>query len=352
MAKPTARIGFVGAGYIAEKHCSLMTQIPSAEVVACCDISRERAELLATRWGGRVFTNFVEMMDVCRLDCVFVCTPPAIRLGVIEAAAVRGIHVFLEKPLSLRLDEGRNIVEISNSKRIILHVGYAYRYHDATRIVKERIERGELGEITLFAGRYWGGIPGPGWWRKKNTGGGQLVEQATHIFDLARYLLGDIDSVCAATDCSVHDKDLSFEVEDSAIVMLKFKSGHIGYISSTCSAPFQEMSFVEAVVVGSRGMSLIRPRVVELISTQRQSQSRGDVFLDNDACKEHITHSKDVGYLRQCEAFIRSVLGDSSGTLVTAEDALQTLAICLAAHHSSASQGWVRVDMGYNEKVV
>jgi len=344
MGRSTALIGIVGSGYVAERHSSILVQIPQARIAAYCDTIRDRAERLASRYGGKAFTDFVKMMDAVQLDAVFLCTPPSIRLEVIEAAATRGVHVFVEKPIALTLEEGKAIVATANSRGITLHVGYAYRYHDVSRSIKERIESGELGTITQFAGRYWGGIPGPDWWTKRSMGGGQLVEQATHVFDLGRFLLGDIESVCAVLDRSIHAGQPHFEVEDSAVVIMKFKEGPIGYVSSTCDTPFQEANLVEAITVGSRGMAVLRPRVAELILIERPSGSHGNTFLEGNPHKEHSAHPKEVGYFNQCQAFIRNVLGDPGLPLVSGEDALLTLATCLAAHHSYASQHWVEVD--------
>jgi predicted dehydrogenase len=95
------RIGFIGAGGIARQHLRNLREIPGADVVAVCDVARERAEEVAGEWGARPYADYREMVDGTPLDALYVCVPPFAHDGQELLAAERGIPFLVEKPLEI-----------------------------------------------------------------------------------------------------------------------------------------------------------------------------------------------------------------------------------------------------------
>jgi len=337
------RIGMVGAGYACNRHCANLMQLKEVQIAGFCDVVPRRAHAMASRYGGNGYTDIEEMLDRESLDGLFVCTPPSVRLQIVRAAARRGVHVFVEKPIALSVRDAVAMVNIAKQSKVKLHVGYAYRHHDVTLELKRQIDSGKLGTLSLIIGEYWSGIPGPAWWRSKEHGGGQLVEQASHIYDLVRFLVGDVEAVSGVLDYSIHARDSNFEVEDSAAALLRIKTGIVGCIVNTCNSPFEDTNFVEVRIVGSEGTAVIRPRIAELIVYRPSTNTAKDLFWEDNPRKEHMNHSKNVGYQKECKHFIDTIVNDEE-PLVKGDDAILTLATCLAVHKSFEQAKWITVE--------
>jgi len=113
---------------------------------------------------------------------------------------------------------------------VIAAVGYNWRWLDITKKAKDILA---TTPIAMAQGYWWGGMPGVSWWRQKHQSGGQVVEQTTHIFDLARYLLGEVTQVYALGYQGLLADVDNYSVEDASTVVLRFASGAIANISST-----------------------------------------------------------------------------------------------------------------------
>lgn len=167
------RIGFIGAGGIANHHFNQLPGIARAKLVAFSDVVEDRAKAAATRFGGRAYTDYRQMLDKEELDAVYVCLPPFAHGDPEHAVIDRGLALFVEKPLSTDLDVARKIADSIAEKSLITCVGYNWRYMDSTDRAKEIL----AGRRPALAIGYWiGGTPGVPWWRVKAQSGGQAVE--------------------------------------------------------------------------------------------------------------------------------------------------------------------------------
>ncbi|MCS6923248.1 MAG: Gfo/Idh/MocA family oxidoreductase, partial [Fimbriimonadales bacterium] len=168
------RIGFVGTGGIAQAHFDALSQIEEAQPIAFCDIEAERAERAAQRFNGRAYTNWRAMLDNETLDALYICVPPHGHDGAEEAAAERGIHLFIEKPVARTLEQAKRIEAAIKQAGVLSMVGYHFRYYGAIERAKERLQG---LPVLMVKGAWDGGMPCVPWWRKHECSGGQLVEQ-------------------------------------------------------------------------------------------------------------------------------------------------------------------------------
>ena len=225
------RIGFIGVGGIAGSHLGNLSQIEEAKVVAVCDVVKEKAEEAAKKYQATSYTEYKEMLDKEELDTVFICVPPFAHGNLEIDVAKKGMPFFVEKPVNLFLEKAKEVERVVKEKNLITSVGYCLRYMDIVEKAKDFLQD---KKIALVLGRYFGQVPGAGkgWYSKKEKSGGQIVEQATHIVDLMRYLAGDIESLYAQGFSGIN-KFENYDVEDASIVSMHFDNGAIG--SLTCN---------------------------------------------------------------------------------------------------------------------
>jgi len=229
------RVGFVGTGGIArEAHLPALKRIPDVEIVALCDVRKDRAEAACQQFGGRPYTDSHDLLDREQLDALFVCLPPDIHEDVELIAAAKGIHLFVEKPIVLTIAKGREIAAAIKKANVISSVGYQMRYMPVAEAARTFLKG---RPVALVAGNRWGGIPGgpEHWWRVMKRSGGMFHEMATHGMDLIRYLVGDVARVYARYSLNVLQGVENLTVPDAQVISLEFKNGATGYYSTSCA---------------------------------------------------------------------------------------------------------------------
>jgi len=308
------KVGFVGAGGIASAHMNTLQAVDDVQIVAVADVDKDRAESSAARFVAKAYSDHRDMLNNEKLDALYVCVPPFAHEDQECLAARKGIHLFVEKPVAVNMEKAREIRGAIRKNKIISAVGYHWRYQSNTDRAKEILKEKTIGMVL---GYWMGGSPGVSWWRRMEQSGGQIVEQTTHIFDLARYLCGDVREVYAAYANRVSEKMPSFNIFDVGTVTLKFASGVVGTISNTSilSTPY---------TVG-----------LHVIAQDLVLEIHGDLKIIEPGHTEVFSGSVNA-MLEENRAFINAIKsGDSSGIRSTYEDAVKTLATTLACNESA-----------------
>lgn len=325
-------VAVIGCGGIASVHAERLKKIEGVNLKAFFDIDEKRAKKFSERFGGKYYNDVDTLVKNERIDAIYVTTPPFARgeeITVIE----KGIATFFEKPVAINLSKAEEILNAIKKKSIINSVGYMWRYLDISSMAKETIERN--GPTTLVLGQYidpfW--FPPKHWWLYKDKGGGQVVEQATHIFDLARYLEGDVSHVYAEIDNIVAGRFVYDDMtsEDSAAVVLRFKSKAIGVIVSSCVS--------QNTFSGTALRFIIRNAVVEHLGHSRILR-----IYENNRIQE--IRSNVDPYLEEDRVFIEAVkTGNTSRIKSDFEDAVKTLKVTIAANESAMMGKTVRLEI-------
>lgn len=225
------RVGFIGAGGIAHRHLDVLSRFADVEVVALADPDLARAEAAAAPGGARAYAGAEAMLDAERLDAVWICTPPFAHGGAERAAITRGVPLLVEKPLAVDLEQAEAIGAEAAAAGIVTAVGYHWRYMDTVERARETLSQ---RPARLLTGYWLDSTPPVAWWGREAQSGGQVNEQATHIFDLARWLAGEVEEVYAAAARTRRAAHPDLDIDDVATATLKFRSGAVGTISSTC----------------------------------------------------------------------------------------------------------------------
>ena len=255
------------------------------------------------------------MLAADRLDTLFDNLPPFSRSSELVLAAEHGCAIFTTMPLGLDLEIPRRSLAAIEAAGVINSVGYMFRYSGITDHAKHL-----LGgrPVALVLGRVLGATPG-GWYSRRALSGGQIVEQSTHLVDLARYIAGDVRSVYALGG-SGHVPD-RVDYEDVTTLSLDFAGGAIGTIVSTCAV---WQFFWGCTVIG---------RDLHLELTFDDWTLHGSVDGQRIDYRDTVT-----GYQEQVTTFVRAVqTGDQSLIPCPYRDRLRTVATSLAANRSLIS---------------
>lgn len=225
------RIGLIGVGGIAHRHLDILAGFDDVTLVGFADPDFDRAADAASRFGSRAFDSHRAMLDSVVLDAVYVCIPPFAHGDAERDLIARGLPFFVEKPITLDIDLAEELGAAIESAHLITAVGYHWRYLDTVEEAQQLLAD---NPAQLLSGYWLDETPPPRWWWKDKGSGGQMVEQATHIIDLARYLVGEVTDVYGRAGFRDRSEYPGFDVPAVTTANLTFRSGAIANISSTC----------------------------------------------------------------------------------------------------------------------
>ena len=304
----------VGAGWISGYHLAALDRLDRTRLVAVVSGRESTARAVAEPRGATAYrlTELESMLDSERPSVAFVAVPPAQAVSVLNQLVERGIPFLTEKPLAALDPEGPARIAASVAARgLVAAVGYHLRGLDALAEVRARLA---AAPAHLLTARWLSETPPPAWWRAEATGGGQVVEQATHFYDLARSLLGEAGIVGAA---SVQENPFvpnGVDLVDATAAVLRFESGAIG-------------SFANSRRLASAAVVEVEIAAADLLITIRklpEAQTTWEVVFDDGRTTRAIPPGRDP-YEVQAAAFLDAVeAGDPNRVLATYADALKT----------------------------
>jgi predicted dehydrogenase len=225
------KVAIIGAGLIGHKRAAALG---GHSLVACADVSLARAEALAAECAGCDASDdpavAIERADV---EAVIVATTHDALAPTALHAINCGKHVLVEKPAARSAAELRPLLAAAARRQVVAKVGFNHRYHPGFMRAHALFEAGEIGPLMYVRGRYGhGGRPGyDREWRADPliAGGGELLDQGTHLIDLARWFAGDFDDVAGHIGTYFWD----MPVEDNAFAMLKTAQGQVAWLHAS-----------------------------------------------------------------------------------------------------------------------
>lgn len=274
------RVGFVGTGGIAVRHLQALREIGNIEVVAVTGRTLEKAAAFIEKNGlsdiATAFDDHRRMYDQANLDAVYICTIPGAHGDVELAALDHNLALFVEKPLSADPTTAEEIGRAIEAKKAVTAVGYQWRYLNTTEAAQQLVK---TYPPRLALGYWLDSLPSPRWWPRQAESGGQVVEQTTHIFDLARLLVGEVKQVYAlGRNPSPPGSDI--DIDRVSVVTLEFENGVIGTISSTSLLKSRYRGGLELVADGlTLNLAYDRLLVDEGKGNVRTEEVKVDPFL-------------------------------------------------------------------------
>jgi myo-inositol 2-dehydrogenase/D-chiro-inositol 1-dehydrogenase len=305
------RFVLVGSGWITPAHLAALDRLGRTRLVGVASAREESARATAEPRGATAYVDIDRMLDEQRPEVAYVAVPPSAAIAVLERLVERGIPFLTEKPLAATDRDGPVRIAAGVAARgLVAAVGYHLRALDALSEVRERLAG---NPAHLFVARWLSGTPAPAWWLREDVGGGQVVEQATHFYDLARLLVGEASVVGAASTRDEPVVPEGADVVDATAAVLRFESGAVGSFANT-------RRLASAVVEIELAASDL------LVTIRRVGDDPGswEVAIDDGRSARTIPPGRSP-YEAQAAVFLDAVeAGDPARVLSPYADALQT----------------------------
>lgn len=245
----TVSIALVGAGSVGRRHIDVLHALGGNRIVSVTDTHQPAAQALARQLDVPAFAHADEALDAREADAVYVCVPPFAHGPGEKAALARGKALFVEKPVGVGLELAEEIGAQVARTDAITGTGYHWRCLDATERARELL----AADPPLLANGYWlDKRPPVPWWGWADRSGGQVVEQLTHVLDMARHLLGEAEEVYAAGIRRAPDgapQDYG-DVDDATAATIRFASGAVATLAASSALAAKQTAALHTVSHG------------------------------------------------------------------------------------------------------
>ncbi len=225
-------VAIIGAGLIGRKRAKALPKKINLSLI--CDIDTKKVSKFAKEFNCEIDTDWRKVIENPKIQAIIISTTNNFLTPIAEAAILRGKHVLIEKPGARNLKELQRIAKAYHKRKVVVRFGFNHRYHPAIIKAKNLVDSGKFGKILFIRTRYGhGGRRGyEKEWRfnKKIAGGGELLDQGTHLIDLINFFCGTMENVSGKTSRFFWKSKL----EDSAFFILSNKKGQIAQVSVTC----------------------------------------------------------------------------------------------------------------------
>ncbi len=312
------RVGIVGCGGIANnKHLPAIKKNGNFEVVAFCDIEKEKAEKTKAKFGtedAKVFTDYRELVKE-DLDAVYVTTPNKSHSFISIAAMEAGKHVMCEKPMAKTYAEAMQMVEVAKKTGKILTIGYQNRYRQDSSFLKKMCVNDELGEVYFAKAHAIRRRAVPTWGvflNEEEQGGGPLIDIGTHALDLTLWMMNNYEpeSVSGSVYRKLADQTnqgnafgtwdpKEFTVEDSAFGYIKMKNGASIVLESSWALNSLEVGEAQTTLCGTKagadmkdGLRINRIKFDKQQIDKPDLSSGGVAFFEGESEKEQDIEQK------------------------------------------------------------
>src|ERR1700687_633482 len=232
------RVGLIGGGNISHPHARAVRAIAGGEVVAVYGRDPQKVQACSGEYGAAAYDDLNGFLGHRPMEMVIIGSPSGLHAEQGVAAARRGLHVLVEKPIDIKTERADGLIEECSKAGVKLGVLFQDRGKRGIGKLKQLIDDGILGKILLVDARmkwyrppeYYSGSRWRGSWAL--DGGGALMNQGIHTVDLLLWLFGDVTNVRARTAAVLHE----IEVEDTGLALLEFSSGALGVLQATTAA--------------------------------------------------------------------------------------------------------------------
>ena len=310
------KLGIIGAGYIGGVHAQVLARDERVRVSAIYDVIDERAQSLSRSSGATVSRSAEEL--IASSDAVYITTPNTKHTELAITAAEAGKHVFCEKPMATNLADAQKVLDAAEVSNAVFQVGHNRRFAPVYAALKQILSE-EATPHSAHVKMNRGELVNPEWVGDPQITGGFLYETTIHMFDMMRFLFGEVAQLHALG--STHE----YPETDDFSVLLGFKSGVHATLCSSADAswlfPFERVE----VFCHHR---TITTREMEALVSSEGMEGRQVTLSMHQLAKE-----EKWGYLQEDRAFIDSILNEAPAT-VTALDGYKSVEMVDACYRA------------------
>jgi predicted dehydrogenase len=313
------RVGILGTGGIAARHAEAIAEVEGAELVASTNRTFEKAQPFSARHGGVAYPTLDHMLGEADLDLVVVALPPGAHDGQVERIAAAGVNLLVEKPISLDLGKARAMVAATG--QVTAACGFMYRFGGAVERWQALAAAGNTGRTGHFSGSFHSNALHAPWWRSRELGGGQMVEQLIHIVDLARNEMGMPSSVVARATNFRHADVAGYDSEDLSAMIFGYDDGRIAVLhASNMAIPGRWM----------KGWQLVAEKATGIFADWNTAEI---VRTDGEVLSEKVTANTNPFVAQITD--LRDAIAERRPPRVPLADGLATLQMVLAAQRAA-----------------
>ena len=313
------KVGIIGAGYIGAVHGALLARDERVRVTAVSDMLADRAERLARSTGAEIAGTAEELIE--GVEAVYITTPNTRHTALALAGIAAGKHVFCEKPMATSLAEARDILGAASGSKAVFQVAHNRRFAPVYATLKRQLqESGPPHSAHVKMNR--GELINPAWVGDPEVTGGFLFETTIHMFDMMRFLFGEVASIDAAG--SSHEYP---ELDDFS-ALLRFESGLHATLASSADAswlfPFERIEvFCHHRTFTTR----------EMESITHSDGLDGRHFTQT---MQQLSKEEKWGYAQEDQAFVASI-AEGAPVAVTALDGFKSVELVDACYRAVRS---------------
>lgn len=245
------KLGFsvIGCGRMGLRRMRTIMEHPDTELISVADNEEEKARETGRKMGCDYYFGYEEAINKPNVGCVIISVPNKFHLPITVLALNQGKHVWCEKPMARNPDEGIKMVEAAMGNKVFLKVGSNLRYFPNVQKTKEWLDKAEIGEILYIRG--W--IGNSGWALSKPwfsdpemSGGGTLLDNGCHLFDIYRWFLGEAETCTGQVSRLYHP----IKLEDNGFGIFEFMNGAVAFIQSSWT---QWVDYMYMEIYGTEG---------------------------------------------------------------------------------------------------
>jgi len=321
------RTAIIGAGKMGISHLSILGANPKVNLVGVCDTSKIVTEMLTKYSSMPCFDDYKVMVETAKPEAVVVSVPTKYHYEVSKYLLERGIHVFVEKPFCLSLEQGKELMDLAAKKNLVNQVGYHNKFVGTFQEVKRILDGGFIGNIYHFEGEAYGPVvtkkKADTWRSDPAEGGGCLMDYASHVIDLINYLLAPI------TECygSIVKPVFSSKVDDVVFSLLKLSNDITGLLSVNWSDDTYRKMSTSITVIGDKGKIISDANELKIYFKDKtpEGYSKGwNVKYITDLTTEVDFYLRGEEYSLQMDHFINTVDTKATNSINTFESAYYT----------------------------
>jgi myo-inositol 2-dehydrogenase / D-chiro-inositol 1-dehydrogenase len=310
------KIGIIGAGYIGGVHASILARDERVQLAAIHDADPACAQRLARAHDAEIATDPNEVIDRC--EAIYITTPNTQHVSLTHAALDAGKHIFCEKPLATSIADAESVFAKTNQLQSVFQVGHNRRFAPVYATLKQLLAETHVPH-SAHVKMNRGELLNPVWTGDPSVTGGFLYETPIHMFDMMRFLFGEVESLQAIG--STHEYR---EVDDFS-VLLKFAGGMHATLATAADASW--LFPFERVEVFCHHATLVTREMETLVcSTNIQGH-----FTEQSM--QQLAREEKWGYVQEDRAFVDSIV-NGTPPLVTALDGLMSVELVNAVYES------------------
>ena len=297
------KIAVIGTGLVGSFHAETFFRNPNSELIAVCDIDKEKVNTIANRFKCKAYNEFESLINTEKLDAISIATPEQIRIAPALLAVEKGLKILLEKPLGRNLEDIENLVNKIKNHNKLISVNFILHEDPRYKLMKEKIKNNEIGEIVSCYAR-----------RRGNRFGIEIYAPWTDL--ISSTLIHDIQMVMSINNSkperiyaeAVIRECAKFNSHDAVMSLIKFTDGSIASFETSWVLPKNQPEFLDPAlhVVGDKGSIIIEGSSMGLqIQTDKS-------YMKPDLANWPIIDSKVEGCLkRNLDKFIEDCVYDN-----------------------------------------